>query len=660
MARSPSAAGGCGCALALGLITCFTACGGSASTSPPPPAPVSVAIHPSGGSIILGAPNGTVQFSANVTNDSSNLGVTWAVDGVASGNQTVGTISAAGLYTAPGTTGSHIVQATSVRDASKSSSGTVGISDLAGVTTYHNDLARDGVNSQEYALKPASVSVSTFGKRFSCAVDGAIYTQPLWVAGLSINGGMHNVVFVATQHNSLYAFDADSSPCLQLWHADLIDSAHGAAPAETSVCWYDVGSGFGDIQPEIGVTGTPVIDLATNTLYVLSKSETGGCTTGSGASFVQRLHAIDITSGIEQLNSPVAINASIAGTGDGSSGGMLSFNPQSQGQRPGLALLTNVSVGGAAYKMVVIAWASHEDAYPYHGWLIGYNAGNVQQQLEVFNSTPNGGLGGIWMGGEAPAVDANNNLFIATGNGTFDADVAGKDYGNSVLEIASSGALSTLDFFTPNNQGTLNQYDSDLGSGGVVLLPDQTTGPPHLLIQGGKQGLIYLLDRDNLGGYSLGGDHVVQEFQADNGSWTTPVFWQNTMYIAGSGDHGSCDALKAYGFTAGTGFNTTPSSMSTHCFGFPGATASLSSAGQTNGIVWATDVGCYGTAASSCGGPAVLYAFDASSLSSQLWSSTQTTRDQAGNAVKFSVPTVANGKVYVGTRTELDVYGFLP
>jgi hypothetical protein len=310
--------------------------------------------------------------------------------------------------------------------------------------------------------------------------------------------------------------------------------------------------------------------------------------------------------------------------------------------------------------MVVISWASHEDAFPYHGWLIGYNAANVQQQLEVFNTTPNGGLGGVWMSGGAPAVDATNNLYVATGNGTFDADLAGNDYGDSVLRIGSSGSLKAVDFFTPNNQITLNLYDADLGSGGVVLLPDQSTGPPHLLIQGGKQGLIYLLDRDNMGGYDVTGDNVVEEFQADNGSWTTPVFWKNTMYIAGSGDHGSCDALKAYGFTAGSGFNTGASSISTHCFGFPGATPSLSSAGTTNGIVWAIDAGCYGTAASSCNGPAVLFALDGSNLGNQLWSSALTSRDQAGNAVKFSVPTVANGKVYVGTRTELDVYGFLP
>ncbi len=647
--------------LTLALTALFSACGGSSSTMAQPPPPVSVAIHPQGASVVLAPQAQTRKFSATVINDSKNLGVTWKVDGTAGGSNSVGTISATGLYTPPPTAGTHTVTATSVADTSKTATATMGVTDLAGITTYHYDASRDGVNSQEFALTPASVSLNTFGKVFSCPVDGAIYAQPLWLPSVSINGAVHNVVFVATQHDSLYAFDADASPCLQLWHANLIDGAHGGGSVETSVCWYDVGSGYGDIQPEVGVTGTPVIDPSTQTLYVVSKSEIGGCG-GNPPTFRQRLHAIDLTTGAEQLVSPVTITASVSGTGDGSSGGVLSFNARSHGQRPGLALLKNVNIGGFAYDMVLISWASHEDAYPYHGWLIGYNAANVQQQLEVLNTSPNGGLAGVWMGGDAPAIDSSNNLYLATGNGTFDADVSGNDYGDSILKISSTGALGVVDFFTPNNQMILNQYDADLGSGGVVILPDQATGPPHLMVQGGKQGLIYLLDRDSLGGFLSGSDNVVQEFQADKGSWTTPAFWNNALYIAGSGDHGNCDALKAYPFSPQLNFSTLPSTASLHCFGFPGATPVVSSAGTANGIAWATDVGCYGTAASSCGGPAVLYALDASNVSTQLWFSSQAAsgRDQAGNAVKFTVPTVANGKVYIGSRTELDVYGFLP
>ena len=643
--------------MALGVLT---ACGGSSSVGPPPPK-VQVAVHPHGTSVVAGSQ--TQQFTAAVNNDPKNLGVTWAVDGVGGGNAAVGGISSTGVYSPPASAGTHTITATSVADPTKSASATIGVTDLAGIFTYHYGAARDGVNTQEYALTTTSVRATTFGKLFSCGVDGAVYTQPLWYPALSVNGGPHNVVFVATQHDSLYAFDADASPCQQLWHANLLDGTHGGVANETSVCWYDVGSGYGDIQPEVGVTGTPVIDPATNTLYVVSKSETGGCNTGNPKNFRQRLHAIDITTGNES-QTPVAISASVAGTGDGSSGGVVSFDAQSEGQRPALALLKNVTVGGSVHDVVYIAWASHEDAFPYHGWILGYNAANVQQRLQVFNADPNGGLGGIWMSGNAPAIDAAGNLYVITGNGTFDADTGGSDYGDSFMKISSNVALGVMDYFTPFNEASLNAVDGDLGSGGVVLLPDQTVGPTHLLVGGGKQGLIYVLDRDQMGQFLPGGDNIVQEFQADNGSWTTPAFWQNALYIAGSGDHGSCDNLRRYPFNNSTSglFDTSASSASTHCFMFPGATPVVSSSGSSNGIVWATEVGCYGTAASPCGGAAILFAYDANNVLTELWDSSQALnqRDQAGNAVKFTVPTVANGKVYIGTRTEVDVYGLLP
>jgi len=634
--------------------------GGGSVTTPPPPV-VAVSLSPRNASVVVTTQ--PQQFTANVTGDSKALGVTWSVDGVAGGNAAVGTISSSGLYMPPPSAGAHTVTATSAADNTKSASSSIGATDLAGVFTYHNDLARDGVNAQEFALTTATVNTKTFGKLFSCQVDGAVYAEPLWVPALSINAGTHNVVFVATQHDSLYAFDADASACQQLWHVNLIDAAHGGTANESSVCANDVGSGFGDIQPEVGVTGTPVIDPATSTLYVVSKSENGGCNTGITATFHQRLHAIDLISGGEKMNGPVTIIASVAGTGDGSAGGVLQFNAQKEGQRPGLALLKGVNTAGLLFDVVYISWASHEDSSPYHGWVIGYNAANVQQQLQVFNATPNGGLGGIWMSGDAPAVDSSNNLYVATGNGTFDANTGGIDFGDSVLKLTTSGSLGMTDSFTPLNQANLNVNDTDFGSGGVVLLPDQATGLPHLLIAGGKQGVMYLINRDNLGKFSMVADNVVQEFIADQGSWTTPAFWQNTMYIAGSGDNGSCDALNSYTFTAATDtFATTPSSSSSHCFGFPGATPALSSAGASNGIAWAMDVHCYTTNQSQCAGPAILLAFDATNLANELWDSSQAagSRDKAGAAVKFATPTVANGKVYIGTRSELDVYGLLP
>jgi len=634
--------------LGLSAVALLLACGGSSSNSPPPS--VKVIVHPLGTSVVAGSQ--TQQFTATVNGDPKNLGVTWAVDGIAGGNSSSGGISAAGLYSAPASAGTHTVTATSVADTSKSASATIGVSDLGGITTYHYDLARDGVNAHEFALSTANVRATNFGKLFSCAVDGAVYAEPLWLPALNINGAVHNVIFVATQHDSLYAFDADASPCQQLWHASLLDALHGGVAVETPVYWADVGSGYQDIIPEIGVTGTPVIDSASGTLYVISKSET------SGPVFYQRLHAIDVTTGNEKFNAPKNISASVPGTGDGSSGGVLAFNLQSEGQRAGLALVNGV---------VYVCWASHEDTYPYHGWILGYNAANVQQTVGIFNTTSNGGLGGIWMGGGAAAADSNGNLFVSTGNGVFDANmgsVPNNDYGDSLLKIGTSGGLTLLDYFTPDDQATLALYDTDLGSGGVVLLPDQTVGPvAHLLISGGKEGILYLVDRDNMGHFqAVSNSQIVQSFFADQGSFTTPVFWQNNLYVAGA-VQGTGDNLRMYNFTSASGqFNTTTASLSSHSFFFPGATPVVSASGTTNGIAWAVDTSGYGVPSPKGTSPAVLYAFDASNVGTELWDSSQALnqRDQAGNAVKFTVPTVANGKVYIGTRTEVDVYGLLP
>jgi hypothetical protein len=639
---------------ALAFSAVVAGCGGGSSVSPVQS--IAVVVSPRAASVVVTTE--PQQFSAAVTHDPSNHGVTWDVDGISGGNATVGTISTAGLYSPPTGPGTHTVTATSVSDNTKTASASIAVTDLAGVFTYHNDLARDGVNASEYALTTTSVNQSTFGKLFSCPVDGAEYTEPLWVPGLTVNGAMHNVIFVATQHDSLYAFDANASPCQQLWHVNLIDSTHGGTSGERAICWYDVGSGYQDIQPEIGVVGTPVIDPATLTLYVVSKSEIGGCASGTSKTFQQRLHAIDLTTGNEKFSAPVNISATVSGIGDGSSGGTLNFNLQSHNQRCALALLNGV---------VYISWASHEDTFPYHGWVLGYNAANVQQSAGVFNTSPNGGLAGVWMSGGAPAADSLGNLYIVTGNGTFDADQTSpnNDYGDSFIKISTASGLSATDYFTPDDQFFLSQDDIDLGSGGVVLLPDQNQGPVlHLLVGGGKEGIVYLVDRDNMGKYlqSTNGQ-ILQSFPADNGSFSTPAFWRNNLYIAGA-TQGANDNLRAYAFDPASGlFTTTASSVSSHSFPFPGATPVVSSTGTSNGIVWAVDSSCYGVP-SPCGDtatPAVLHAFDATNLARELWNSSQAgQRDQAGAAVKFSVPTVANGKVYIGTRTELDVYGLLP
>lgn len=590
----------------------------------------------------------TQVFTATITGGASTA-VTWTVDGTANGSATLGTITPAGIYTPPATAGIHTIVATSAADTSKSDSASIAVTDLAGVFTYHNDLARDGANTQEFALAPATVTSAKFGKRFSCAVDGAAYTQPLWVPALPVNGVIHNVIFVATQHDSVFAFDADASPCAMLWQAKLLDSAHDGTAGETPVPTADVGNGFMDIRPEIGVTGTPVIDPATSTLYVVSKSE------DLTSTFHQRLHALDLTSGNEKFAGPKVISASVPGAGDGSlcpSSGTIAFDPKTQHQRPALSLS-----GGVVY----LGWASHEDATPYHGWLIGYNAATLAR-VSVYNTSPNGCLAGVWMAGGAPAFDSSGNLYATTGNGTFDGNspsAPNNDFGDTVLKLTPGLALS--DWFTPFNQDMLNMNDTDLGSSGAVVLPDQTAAPTHLLLTAGKQGQVYLLDRDAMGGFCgiacPSDTNTVQNFFVSP-IWGTPAFWQNRMYYGGTGSR-----LAAFDFSSNTGrFTTTPSSQSSAVYQFPGPTPSVSSQGTSGGVVWTIDASQYGVPSSFGSGPAVLHAYDANNLGTELWNSSQaaSNRDQAGNAVKFSTPTVANGKVYLGTRSEVDVYGLLP
>lgn len=588
-------------------------------------------------------------------------GATWSVDGIAGGSNTVGIVSATGLYTAVAGTaaGKHNVVATSIADPSQAAGAVVVVTDLPGVYTYHNDLARDGVNMREYALTPANVNTAGFGKLFSCTADGAIYGQPLWVAQQTVNGSPHNVVIVATQHDSLFAFDADASPCMKLWSASLIDMRHGAAPGEIPVPSGLLGSTFGDITPEVGVTGTPVIDAATNTLYVVSKSVDATKTI-----FYQRLHAIDVTTGAEKPGAPAVIAAMVPGTGDG--GTSIAFSAQLNNQRAGLAL-----INGSVY----VAWGSHEDLGTFHGWIMGYTYNGFSfVQSSVFNVTPNGTQGGIWMSGSAIAADSNNKLYAISGNGTFDASTSGaltKDYGDTLMQL--NGSLTVTQYFTPSDQAADFQGDVDFGSGGVVLadLPAGSS-PQHLAISGDKNGSLYVLDRDFLRGF--GSSNAVQVIPANPMNpyriFATGAFWNNYFYIAGVGG-----PLEAYVLNASTA-QFSMGSSSAASFGFPGGSPSVSAAGTQSGIVWILDTNKYCTTQSPGCGPAVLHAYDATNVATELWNSSvaPTGGDAAGNAVKFAVPTIANGKVYVGTRGnntggnsgstsvsgELDVYGLKP
>ena len=596
------------------------------------PTNLSVVISPKRGGITLSQ---TLNFSATVPNDSTNQGVTWTAS---SGTFTNVTPTAA-TYHPPTNPGVYTVTATSALDVTKTAAATIGVTDLPGVTTYHNDATRAGVNSQEFALTPSNVSTSTFAKLFSCAVDAPVYPQTLWVANLSIAGGTHNVIFTATSHSTVYAFDADANPCVTYWSKQLIPSG------ETWPTATDMGSQ--DIQPDVGIVGTPVIDPLTKILYVVTKTKNVG-TDARWGNCHQRLHALNLADSSETANGPFELTSAITvpGSGDGSNGTLLPFDPFHENQRTGLAL-----ANGTVY----VAWGSHTDQTPWHGWVIGFNKSDLRATPMLFNASPNGEGGGIWMSGGAPAVDSSNNLYAMTGNGDYNGAT---EFGDSFLKLNASLALQ--DWFTPSDQASLSTSNYDLGSGAAAVLADLPSAPvKHLLIGGGKAGTaIYVLNRDAMGHLEGTGSPVVQKILLNRSIYATPAFWNNTMYIAGVNS-----GLLAYALDPATGlFNTTPVSASSLIFQERGATASVSSKGNSQGIAWVADTRQWGPLSDYGTGPAVLHAYDATNVSRELWNSAQAAanRDLAGNAVKFTVPTIANGKVYIGSFSEIDVYGLLP
>ncbi len=493
------------------------------------------------------------------------------------------------------------------------------------VLTQHNDNMRSGLNANEMFLTPANVNVNSFGKLFTQSVDGMIIGQPLYASQVLMNDGLgHNVVYVATQNNSVYAFDADSNQgnnATPLWAVSL---DNGGTPDPIS----DYGC-TGTHYTEIGIMGTPVIDPGKTTLYVVAKTIIGS---GPSATRNFSLHALDITTGNEVLGGPTIIT----GTAQ-SLKGTVTFNPVYQMQRPALLLengLVYIGFGGNGC-----------DQYSYSGWLFAYNSQNLQQQA-AFMVTPNGTRGSIWQGGSGPAADANGSIYVATANGTFDSN---GDYGDTVLELAWAGnALGIANFFTPYNQSQLAQQDLDLGSSGPLLLPDQPGLYPHELVAGGKQGTLYLINRDNPGQYSPQTNNVIQEIDHAVASELNgvPSYWNSSVYLAGDGDY-----IKQFALVNGL-LTTSPVSQTTVAFtGFGPASTSISANGNTNGILWAI----------KHTSPA-LFAFDATNLANKFWDSTQAlkARDKLIPVNRFVTPTISNGKVYVGGSSSLEVYGLLP
>jgi hypothetical protein len=495
------------------------------------------------------------------------------------------------------------------------------------VLTYHNDLARTGLDPDETILTPANVDPSSFGRLFSDPVDGFVYAQPLYVSGVSIPGkGTHNVVYVATENDTVYAFDADRAGP-PLWRMSLAEGG-SAVPSTIFAC--------GQIVPRVGITGTPVIDRATGTLYVVAMVQHSSL---GHTVYAQRLHALDIATGAEKLGGPVTIAGRVPGKGAGSKGAKLAFDGFLHLNRPGLALSNGV---------LYIAFGSHCDLGDYHGWVFAYGADHLQLRA-VFNSTPNGSQGAIWQTGDAPAVDAKGNVYLLTGNGTFDAETGGPDYGDSFVKLALAGnALRAVDFFAPYDQKALEEQDLDIGSGGALLVPDQKGPHPHLVVGAGKNGVLYVVDRDRMGRFVANGDRqIVQAIRGEIApNFSTPAYWNGHLYVGSTGQ-----PLKAFAVT-GNGLSASPVSESPDSFDYPGTTPAISSNGNKNAIVWGLDTGGY-----VAGSPTILRAYDATNLAHELYSNAHTGR--GGPGVKFATPTVAHGMVYFGTQNSLEVYGLL-
>jgi Viral BACON domain len=499
------------------------------------------------------------------------------------------------------------------------------------VLTWHNDNARTGLNSQEPVLTPGNVNVSNFGKLFVISVQGKVDAQPLYVSGLEFPnlGRSYNVLYVVTEHDLAYAFDADTGN--QLWSVSLLGV--NETPSDDRSC--------GQVTPEIGITATPVIDPAmgrSGTLYAVAMSKDGS------GQYHHRLHALDLTTGAEQFGGPAEIQATFPGSGVEGTNGIQVFDPKRHKARPGLALVNGV---------VYTTWGSHCDQLPYTGWVIGYNAATLAQ-VSVLNLTPNGSYGGIWTSGAAPPVDAAGNLYFNLGNGTFETTLNANgfpikaDYGNALVKVSTRNGLHVVDYFNISNTVAESNVDQDLGSGGMTLLPflNDSQGQLRALAVGaGKDQNLYIVDQNNMGKFHANTNAIYQELvRGVNGPvFSTPAWFNGALYYAST-----IDTLKAFQFANGA-FGVSPASQSTLSYDFPGATPSVSANGTANGIVW--------TALNA--NPAVLLAYDASDLSQELYNSNQAANgsDHFGVGNKFIVPTVANGKVYVGTTNGVGVFG---
>jgi hypothetical protein len=500
------------------------------------------------------------------------------------------------------------------------------------VTTSQYDNLRSSANRVETILTPRNVNVRHFGKIFTLKVDGDVYAQPLFVAGLEIPGkGRHDVLLVATEHDSVYAFDAYGQPAVPLWRVNFLSKGVTAVPEDDVECPF--------IAPEVGITSTPVIDADTGTLYVLARTrETTQMPSGR---YRQRLHALSVTTGVEKFGGPVEIKATTDGKGTGSRSGKVEFDSLRENPRASL-LLANGSV--------YLTWGSSCDVAPYHGWVMAYDAHTLKRKA-VFNASPDGDDSGFWASDTGPAADEQGHLFLAAGNGRFDAASGGRDYGDSLLKLDGQ-SLKLDDYFAPFDAAELDAKDKDLGSGGPVLLPAQPGPHRRLVVIAGKGGTIYLIDRDHMGHYQRGSDsHAVQTIPSPGGGVCGSMgYWNHNLYVLSDS---AKDALRQ--FTVQNGRLSLKAASGSH---FPAicATPAVSANGLRDGVLWVLHSRAWNADDTN----AVLFAFDALDTSRLLYVSEQNpSRDRAGLALRFNIPTVANGHVYVGAKHEVDVYGLL-
>jgi hypothetical protein len=613
----------------VGVALLFNACGGSSSTAPASESlssgPPTVSLTASPQSIVAGQSATLAWTSTNATSVIIE--------------PTVGTQGPSGTYQTPALTATTTYTATATGSGKTSAPSSAIVTVTApppplaqGVYTHKYDNYRQGANVSETFLTPLNVNSTTFGKLTTFATDGYIFGQPLIVPNVTIGGASHNVVYVATEHDSVYAFDADGKTTTPLWKVSFLGTG------VTTVPQADVGS---TIYPEIGITSTPVIDSVTATIYVVAETIESG-------NYFHRLHALDLTTGAEKFGGPVPIQASVAGTGTDSVNGTISFTSKTHLQRPALTLYNG---------MVLIGFGSQGDNNTWHGWMLAYNAATLQQAWQ-FNVAPNGTASAIWMAGGGFAVDAQGGIYFISANGTFGT---GADYGDSFVRMSSAGQV--VDYFTPDTQATLAANDGDLGAGGAMILPDQSGAHPHLIVGAGKDTNIYLVDRDNMSKFNSGSNNIVQELKSalSGESRSQPAYWNGFVYFSAFSD-----PVKAYSLNNGllstTPVSKTPVTAALNCdagasptpgCAYASPSPTVSSNGTSNGILWLVFQ-------TNGNGTGILYAFDATDLTRELYDSTQAgSRDAVGTASKFVPVTVVNGKVYVAAKNQLLIYGLL-